>query len=150
MLYYVVERPTHAGFKSAAVWFHDERLEIRPCRPSRPSQRFTGQQLRIAAKQTKMQPSPAAVGTRRDFYDGAGGAMRPPHGGVGLQTIRDWVLRFNARVPRLKDGKASAIPSRLKDEHKRSRKVQTQPFTGSFAAADRPGSMDFRGITASA
>jgi len=40
-------------------------------------------------------------------------------GGVTLQIIRDWVLKFNARGPEgLIDGKAPGQPSRLTDRHR--------------------------------
>jgi len=40
-------------------------------------------------------------------------------GGVGLQTVRDWVLRFNAHGPDgLLDGKAPGQPSILSQEHR--------------------------------
>jgi len=38
---------------------------------------------------------------------------------VGLQTVRDWVLRFNAHGPDgLLDGKAPGQPSILSQEHR--------------------------------
>lgn len=41
------------------------------------------------------------------------------HGGVGLQTIRDWVLRFNGAGPDgLVDGKSTGAPPRLNGEQK--------------------------------
>jgi hypothetical protein len=41
---------------------------------------------------------------------------RKLRGGVGLQIIRDWVLRFNARGPDgLLDGKPPGQPSKLND-----------------------------------
>src|SRR6476661_10940834 len=40
-------------------------------------------------------------------------------GGVGLQIVRDWVLRFNAEGPAgLLDRKAPGQPSRLNDTHR--------------------------------
>ncbi len=42
-------------------------------------------------------------------------------GGVGLQIVRDWVLRFNAGGPTgLLDRKAPGQPPLLKDEHRRA------------------------------
>src|SRR5271156_6582844 len=42
-------------------------------------------------------------------------------GGVGLQTIRDWVLRFNRRGPDgLIDGKSTGHPSKLNDDQRRA------------------------------
>ena len=40
---------------------------------------------------------------------------------VGLQIIRDWVLRFNARGPDgLVDGKSPGAPSKLNADHRRA------------------------------
>ena len=42
-------------------------------------------------------------------------------GGVGLQIVRDWVVRFNADGPAgLLDRKAPGQPPLLKDEHRRA------------------------------
>jgi transposase len=42
-------------------------------------------------------------------------------GGVGMQTVRDWVLRFNAQGPDgLLDGKAPGPRPVLGSEHKRA------------------------------
>ena len=46
------------------------------------------------------------------IYDGGSRADAARLGGVGLQTIRDWVLRFNFRGPDgLVDGKSTGHPS---------------------------------------
>jgi transposase len=82
---------------------------------------FDGLQLRMLAKQTKDAAFARRLLALAEIYDGGlrGDAARI--GGVGLQTIRDWVLRFNAKGPDgLKDGKAPGQPSRLKDEHRRA------------------------------
>ena len=53
------------------------------------------------------------------IYDGAALSEAAKIGGVGLQVIRDWVLRFNTHSPDgLVDRKAPGQPSRLKDEHR--------------------------------
>src|SRR5271168_67453 len=45
------------------------------------------------------------------IYDGGSRADAARLAGVGLQTIRDWVLRFNFRGPDgLADGKSTGIP----------------------------------------
>ena len=52
---------------------------------------------------------------------GARGLTRPGLEGCGLQTIRDWVLRFNAKGPDgLVDGKSTGRPSLLDDEQRRA------------------------------
>ena len=54
--------------------------------------------LRALAKRAKDEPSAPVVGSRFDL-DGAARSGAAENGGVGLQVIRDWVLRFNARGP---------------------------------------------------
>jgi len=73
---------------------------------------FDGPGLRAPAKATK----DAAQGRRllalAEIYDGCSRTDAARIGGVGLQTVRDWVLRFNARGPDgLIDGKALGRPS---------------------------------------
>ena len=53
------------------------------------------------------------------IYEGAARSEAAKIGGVGLQVIRDWVLRFNSHGPDgLVDRKAPGQPSRLRDEHR--------------------------------
>jgi transposase len=55
------------------------------------------------------------------IYDGGTRADAARLGGVGLQTLRDWVLRFNAKGPDgLVDGKSTGRPSVLDDEQRRA------------------------------
>jgi transposase len=50
------------------------------------------------------------------IYDGATRNEAAKIGGVELQIIRDWVLRFNARgLDGLLDGKSLGQPSKLND-----------------------------------
>ena len=82
---------------------------------------FEGPDLRVLAKATK----DAAQGRRllalAEIYDGGMRSDAARIGGVGLQTVRDWVLRFNARGPEgLIDGKAPGAEPRLADAHRRA------------------------------
>ena len=43
-----------------------------------------------------------------------------PRGSAGLASIRDWVLRFNAKGPELTDGKAPGQPPKLNDEQRQA------------------------------
>ena len=55
------------------------------------------------------------------IYDGGARHAAAQVGGVGLQTVRDWVLRFNANGPEgLLDGKAPGPRPVLGAEHKRA------------------------------
>src|SRR5262245_36865942 len=56
------------------------------------------------------------LGELAAIYDGATRTEAAKIGGVGLQIIRDWVLRFNARGPdALVNGKSPGQPSKLND-----------------------------------
>ncbi|WP_436438938.1 helix-turn-helix domain-containing protein, partial [Enterococcus faecium] len=51
-----------------------------------------------------------------EIYDGGSRSAAARIGGVGLQIVRDWVTRFNARgLDGLLDGKAPGPRSRLND-----------------------------------
>jgi len=53
------------------------------------------------------------------IYDGATRTEAAEIGGVTLQVVRDWVLKFNAQGPDgLVDRKAPGQPSRLNGEHR--------------------------------
>ena len=53
------------------------------------------------------------------IYDGATRTEAAKIGGVGLQVVRDWVLKFNAHGPDgLIDRKAPGQPPRLNNEHR--------------------------------
>jgi transposase len=55
------------------------------------------------------------------IYDGGTRTDAARLAGVGLQTIRDWVLRFNAEGPAgLADDKSTGRPSKLNDEQRRA------------------------------
>jgi len=56
-----------------------------------------------------------------EIYDGGSRTAAARIGGVGLQIVRDWVVRFNARGPdALLDGKAPGPRSRLNDAQRRA------------------------------
>jgi transposase len=82
---------------------------------------FDGAGLRKLAKATK----DAAQGRRllalAEIYDSGARTDAARIGGVGLQTVRDWVLRFNARGPDgLIDGKAPGNPAKLDDDQRKA------------------------------
>jgi transposase len=77
-------------------------------------QDFEAPQLRGLAKKTKDGPQARRLLALAAIYDGATRTKAAKIGGVGLQIIRDWVLRFNARGPAgLLDGKSPGQPSKL-------------------------------------
>ncbi len=82
---------------------------------------FGGPDLRRLAKASK-----DAVQTRRllalaEIYDGGRRTDAARIGGVGLQVIRDWVLRFNGNGANgLIDGKAPGKQPKLNDAQRRA------------------------------
>src|SRR5262249_37406126 len=73
------------------------------------------------------------------IYDGATRTEAAKIGGVGLQIIRDWVLRFNARGPYgLLDGKSTGQPSKLNA-------TQRQALAGIVAGGPHPGAQGVGG-----
>jgi len=82
---------------------------------------FDAVAVRRAAKATK----DAAQGRRllalAEVYDGGTRTDAARIGGVGLQTIRDWVLAFNRKGPAgLVNGKAPGQPSKLNKDQRRA------------------------------
>src|SRR5467141_3208841 len=68
---------------------------------------FKASQLRGLARKTKDGPQARRLLAVAAIYDGATRTEAAKIGGVGLQIIRDWVMRFNARgAAGLLDGKS--------------------------------------------
>src|ERR1700735_1369344 len=75
--------------------------------------------VRAAAKRAKGGPQARRLLALAAIYDGASRAEAAKIGGVGLQVVRDWVVRFNAQGPDgLIDRKAPGQAPRLNDEHR--------------------------------
>ena len=82
---------------------------------------FDALRLRGLAKKTKDGPQARRLLALAAIYDSASRTEAAKIGGVGLQIIRDWVIRFNARGPDgLLDGKASGRPSKLDDSQRQA------------------------------
>jgi putative transposase len=80
---------------------------------------FDGDALRAAARRSKDGPQARRLLALAAIYDGATRTEAARIGSVGLQVVRDWVLRFNAHGPDgLIDGKARGQPPRLSAEHR--------------------------------
>jgi Winged helix-turn helix len=62
-------------------------------------QDFEASQLRGLARRSKDGPQARRLLALAAIYDGATRTEAAKLAGVGLQIIRDWVLRFNARGP---------------------------------------------------
>jgi transposase len=75
---------------------------------------FDAARLRGLAKRSQDGPQSRRLLTLAAIYDGATRSEAAKIGGVGLQIIRDWVLRFNARGPDgLLNGKSPGQPAKL-------------------------------------
>jgi transposase len=93
---------------------------------------FDAARLRGLAKKTKDGPQARRLLALAAIYDGATRTEAAKIGGVGLQIIRDWVLRFNARgADGLLDGKSSGQPSKLNDEQRQAiaRMIESGPIS---------------------
>src|SRR4029434_10304185 len=70
--------------------------------------------LRLLARRTGAAGQGRRLLALAEIYDGGSRGKAARIGGVGLQTVRDWVLRFNAAGPDgLVDGKAPGKPAKL-------------------------------------
>ena len=93
---------------------------------------FKAYQLRGLAKKTKNGPQARRLLALAAIYDGATRIEAAKIGDVGLQIVRDWVLRFNARGPDgLVNGKSPGQPSKLND-------IQRQAIAGMIESGPIP------------
>lgn len=77
---------------------------------------FDGADLRRLAKGSKDSGQSRRLLALAEIYDGGRRTDAARIGDVGLQAIRDWVLRFNAKGPNgLIDGRAPGKPCKLDD-----------------------------------
>ncbi|WP_084570560.1 helix-turn-helix domain-containing protein [Methylosinus sp. PW1] len=75
---------------------------------------YDARSLRAIAKRSKDGPQARRLLALASIYDGGARSEAAKIGGVTLQVVRDWVLRFNAGGPDgLVDRKAPGQPSRL-------------------------------------
>lgn len=87
--------------------------------------------LRCLAKEAEDANQTRRLLALASIYDGGSRSAAAKLGGVGLQIVRDWVLRFNADGPEgLIDGKAPGKPPKLDTEQRRAlfRKVEEGPI----------------------
>jgi len=92
---------------------------------------FDGSALRGLAKRTRNANQMRRLLALAEIYDGGSRGDAARIGGVGLQTIRDWVLRFNARGPDgFIDGKAPGRAPKLNDAQRQelARMVESGPI----------------------
>lgn len=82
---------------------------------------FDGASLRRLARTSESAKQARRLLALAEIYDGGRRTSAARIGGVGLQIVRDWVVRFNARGPDgLLDGKAPGRQSLLNDAQRRA------------------------------
>ena len=92
---------------------------------------FTAAQVQAAARKTKDGPKARRLLALATIYDGGTRGEAAKVGGVTLQIVRDWVLRFNADgVTGLIDRKAPGQPSKLDATHRAAlvRQIESGPI----------------------
>src|SRR3954453_21442921 len=101
---------------------------MRPGIALRPD--YDAAQLRARAKAARDAGQSRRLLALAEIYDGGSRTKAARVGGVGLQTLRDWVVRFNARGPEgLIDGKAPGNPCKLNNSQVKavSERVENGP-----------------------
>lgn len=82
---------------------------------------FDGPTLRRLARATRNANQSRRLLALAEIYDGTSRTAAARIGGVGLQIVRDWVVRFNARGPDgLLDGKAPGKRPLLNEAQRRA------------------------------
>lgn len=82
---------------------------------------FDAQTTRATARRSRNGPQARRLLALAAIYDGASRSEAAKIGGVTLQIVRDWVLKFNAHGPDgLIDRKAPGQPSRLTSGHRKA------------------------------
>jgi transposase len=82
---------------------------------------FDGAALRLLARQSRDASQTRRLLALAGIYDGGSRPGAARTGGVGVQIVRDWVVRFNADGPDgLLNGKAPGAPSILDDSQRQA------------------------------
>ena len=122
-LYHRAECLTHVGDSQAvrSLTQCGEPMRFAMAAPIDLRNDFDSGSLRRLAKRTRDATQSRRLLALAEVYDGGSRTDASRIGGVGLQIIRDWVLRFNARGPDgLVDGKSPGAPSKLNADHRRA------------------------------
>jgi transposase len=110
-----------AGFPDAGmIWFKTgERRRFAMRKPIPLRSDYDAGVLRRIAREAADADQVRRLLALAVIYDGGSRTQAAEVGGVTLQVVRDWALRFNADGPGgLIDGKAPGQPSLLNDEHR--------------------------------
>lgn len=88
---------------------------------------FDAAKVRAIAKKTKDGPQARRLLALAAIYDGGMRSDAAKIGGVTLQIVRDWVLKFNAHGPEgLLNRKPPGQPARLNDAHRAALAAQIE------------------------
>ena len=123
VFYHRAECLTHVGDSQAvrSLTQCGEPMRFAMAAPIDLRNDFDSVSLRRLAKRTRDATQSRRLLALAEVYDGGSRTDASRIGGVGLQIIRDWVLRFNARGPDgLVDGKSPGAPSKLNADHRRA------------------------------
>ena len=123
IFYHRAECLTHVGDSQAvrSLTQCGEPMRFAMAAPIDLRNDFDSVSLRRLAKRTRDATQSRRLLALAEVYDGGSRTDASRIGGVGLQIIRDWVLRFNARGPDgLVDGKSPGAPSKLNADHRRA------------------------------
>jgi hypothetical protein len=115
---------------------------------------FDGSALRRLARQSHNAGQTRRLLALAEIYGGGSRSDAARIGGVGVQIVRDWVVRFNAKGPDgLLNGKAPGAPSILDDSQRQvlRRAVEdgphpSRPWRRSLAV-DRSRAVAVRGVS---
>ena len=93
---------------------------------------FDALALRGLAKKTRDANHSRRLLALAAIYDGGSRGQAARIGGVGLQTMRDWVLRFNAvsSMARRRDGRPSSTAPSARNSPASSRAVRSRRSMG--------------------
>jgi transposase len=98
-----------------------KRREVAMSAAVRLREDYEAQHLRALAKASRDAHQTRRLLALAAIYDGGSRGAAATIGGVGLQTVRDWVLAFNAAGPAgLSNGKALGKPPLLDAEQRRA------------------------------
>ncbi len=82
---------------------------------------FSGADLRLMSKRSRDPVQVRRLLALAEICEGGSRSEAARTAGVGLQTVRDWVLRFNAGGPEaLCEGQRTGRKTRLEDEHRKA------------------------------
>ena len=113
---------------------------------------YDAARLRGVARRTKSAAQGRRLLALAEIYDGGSRTKAACVGGVGLQTIRDWVLRFNAHGPEgLADRQAPGHPGKLNTAQREAlaAMVESGPMPRSMGrtlATERLGDVGLGGV----